>query len=164
MNRHDSTLTEDFMDMLQQNEVMICKICSFYTTPVFSTDDLYQETVLALWKGYPKFRSESRITTWIWRIALNCCISVIRTEKKHRQNVSLSETPVSLLEKETLQPEIKELYRCIAQLKILERTLILLWLEEKSYQEIAEITGLSVANVATKLKRIKTTLETLSNQ
>ncbi|MDR1346564.1 MAG: sigma-70 family RNA polymerase sigma factor [Bacteroidales bacterium] len=164
MNQHDRLLTEDFIEMLSQNEAVVYKICSFYATQTISRDDLYQETVLALWKGYPKFRSESSITTWIWRIALNCCISVIRTEKKHQQNISLTEVSIPLLESESMQQEIKELYRCIAQLKTFDRTLILLWLEEKPYQEIAEITGLSVANVGTRLKRIKTTLKILSNQ
>jgi RNA polymerase sigma-70 factor (ECF subfamily) len=88
----------------------------------------------------------------------------MRKEKKYRQNVSLTWAEEISFEPDDLEEDLKELYRLIYQLRDLERAIILLWLEEKSYQEIAEITGLSISNVATKLKRIKEKLKTMSNQ
>jgi RNA polymerase sigma-70 factor (ECF subfamily) len=165
MSKHNQTeLEADFIRMVQENERIIYKVCSFYVSEIFSMKDLYQESVLNLWKGYPKFRNESSYSTWIYKIALNTCISGMRKEDKHRRDVPLSLSEEIAFEPETMGEEIEELYRLIYQLKTLERAIILLWLEEKSYQEIAEITGLSISNVATKLKRIKENLKTMSNQ
>jgi RNA polymerase sigma-70 factor (ECF subfamily) len=165
MNKIEQTrLEDDFVKMVQQYERVIYKVCSFYVSEIFSMEDLYQETVLNLWKGYPKFRKESSYSTWIYRIALNTCISGMRKENKHRQNVPLSLADEIGFEPDNLEEELKELYRLIYQLKTLERAVILLYLEEKSYQEIADITGLSLCNVATKLKRIKEKLKIMSNQ
>jgi RNA polymerase sigma-70 factor (ECF subfamily) len=88
----------------------------------------------------------------------------MRKEKKYRQNVSLTLAEEIGFEPDDLEEDLKELYRLIYQLRDLERAIILLFLEEKSYQEIADITGLSLCNVATKLKRIKEKLKTMSNQ
>ncbi|MDR3095172.1 MAG: sigma-70 family RNA polymerase sigma factor [Bacteroidales bacterium] len=158
------TLEDDFVKMVQQYERVIYKVCSFYVSDIFSMEDLYQETVLNLWKGYPKFRKECLCSTWIYRIALNTCISGMRRENKHRQNVPLSTANEIAFEPDNMEDKLKELYHLIYQLKRLERAVILLYLEEKSYQEIADITGLSVCNVATKLKRIKEKLKIMSNQ
>lgn len=164
MKQQKDNLEDDFMEIIRQNETTIYKICSFYVTPTIPIDDLYQESVLSLWKGFPKFRHESSFTTWIWRVTLNSCLSVIRTEKKHKQNISLSQVHAASIATENMQQEIKQLYDIINKLNPFDRALILLWLDEKSYKEIAEVTGISVANVATKLKRIKIQLNTFANQ
>ena len=160
-------LEQKFIQMIQANEKIIYKVCSFYVSEQSPMEDLYQDTVLNLWKCFPKFRNESSFSTWIYRIALNSCISCLRKENKHRRHVetqSITSLPEIVFEPDNMEEEIRELYRLIYQLKDLERAIILLWLEEKSYQEIAEITGLSLSNVATKLKRIKEQLKTMSNQ
>jgi RNA polymerase sigma-70 factor (ECF subfamily) len=165
MSKHNNTeLESDFIRMIQANERIIYKVCSFYVSDNVPMEDLYQETVLNLWKAYPKFRNESSYSTWIYKIALNSCISGMRKENKHRQNVPLSLSDEISFEPDDWEEELKELYRLIYQLRTLERAIILLFLEEKSYQEIADITGLSLSNVATKLKRIKEKLKTMSNQ
>ncbi|GHT76895.1 DNA-directed RNA polymerase sigma-70 factor [Bacteroidia bacterium] len=157
-------LENDFIRMIRENERIIYKVCSFYISESSPMEDLYQETVLNLWKSFPKFRNESSFSTWIYRIALNSCISGLRKENKHRRQVPLSLSEEIAFEPDSMEEEIRELYQWIYQLKTLERAIILLWLEEKSYQEIADITGLSLSNVATKLKRIKEKLKTMSNQ
>ncbi|MDR0873673.1 MAG: sigma-70 family RNA polymerase sigma factor [Prevotellaceae bacterium] len=157
-------LENDFIRMIQANERIVYKVCSFYVSEIFPMEDLYQEAVLNLWKAYPKFRNESSYSTWIYKIALNTCISGMRKESKYHQNVPLSLSDELVFESDNLEEELKELYRLIYQLKNLERAVILLYLEEKSYQEIADITGLSLCNVATKLKRIKEKLKVMSNQ
>jgi RNA polymerase sigma-70 factor (ECF subfamily) len=164
MSKHNqSQLENEFIQMVQKNERIIYKVCSFYVSEDFPMEDLYQETVLNLWKGFPKFRNESSYSTWIYRIALNTCISGMR-KSKHSQKVPLALAGEIGFEPDNLEAELKELYRLIYQLRDLERAIILLFLDEKSYQEIADITGLSISNVATKLKRIKEKLKTMSNQ
>jgi RNA polymerase sigma-70 factor (ECF subfamily) len=157
-------LEDDFIKMIQANERVIYKVCSFYVSDNLPMEDLYQESVLNLWKAFPNFRNESSYSTWIYKIALNTCISGMRKENKHRQDIPLSLASEIGFEPDDWEEELKELYRLIYQLKTLERAVILLYLEEKSYQEIADITGLSLSNVATKLKRIKEKLKTMSNQ
>ncbi len=157
-------LEKEFIQIIQENERVIYKVCLFYVSEAFPLADLYQEVVHNLWVGYPKFRNESNISTWIYRIAINTCISGIRKEKKHpKGNIPISSLSEWLIEPESLTDEIREMYRLINKLRTLEKTIVLLWLEEKSYQEIAEITGITLSNVATKLKRAKQKLKEMSN-
>lgn len=150
--------------MIRENERVIYKVCSFYVSEQSTIEDLYQEAVLNLWKSFPKFKGESNYSTWIYRVSLNSCISDLRKMSRHKGKVSLSFSEEIAFEPDNMEEEVRELYRLINQLTNLERAIILLWLEEKSYQEIAEISGLSVSNVATKLKRIKEKLRKMSNQ
>ena len=152
---NNSELEKAFIELVQQNERLIYKVCSFYASDEFPMTDLYQEVVYNLWRGFPKFRNESSLSTWMYRIALNTCISGVRKELKRPKHISISELEENLVEPESMEENIKEMYKLIHQLKTLERAIILLWLEEKSYQEIADITGLTLNNVAIKLKRIK---------
>ncbi|MDR2764315.1 MAG: sigma-70 family RNA polymerase sigma factor [Tannerella sp.] len=163
--QHRAELERDFIRMIRENERVIYKVCSFYVSDDFPMEDLYQESVLNLWKAFPRFRNESSYSTYVYRVALNTCISGIRRKSRQGQKVSLAFTEELTFEPDMNQEEnLREMYRLIRQLKKLERSLILLWLEERPYQEIAEITGLSLCNVATKLKRIKEKLIKMSNQ
>ena len=156
-------LEETFIAMLKANERVIYKVCSFYASEESTLSDLYQDVVCNLWTAYPKFRGECSISTWIYRIALNTCISGFR-KKKMERSADLSSLQDAFIQPEDMTEEIKEMYRLIRQLKTLERAVILLYLEEKSYQEIADITGLSLSHVAVKLKRTKEKLINMSNQ
>jgi RNA polymerase sigma-70 factor (ECF subfamily) len=159
---NDPHLEKAFIELVQQNERLIYKVCSFYVSDEFPMTDLYQEVVYNLWRSFPKFRNESSLSTWMYRIALNTCISGIRKELKRPKHVSILELEGHLIEPESMEENIREMYKLIHQLKTLERAIILLYLEEKSYQEIADITGLTINNVAIKLKRIKEKLKKMS--
>jgi RNA polymerase sigma-70 factor (ECF subfamily) len=161
---HQADLEREFIRMIRENERVIYKICSFYVSDDFPMEDLYQESVLNLWKAFPRFRNESSYATYVYRVALNTCISGIRRKSRQGQKVSLAFTEEPAFEPDDREENLREMYRLIRRLKKLERSLILLWLEERSYQEIAEITGLSLCNVATKLKRVKEKLIKMSNQ
>ena len=143
---------QEFVSVVREYERVIYKVCYLYTTPNATLNDLYQEVVLNLWKAFPKFRRECKISTWIYRIALNTCISFIRKEKNIPEIVTLT------------QAMLRQLYRMINRLGQLEKSIILLYLEEKSYEEIAEITGLTLTNVATKLSRIKDKLKKMNKE
>jgi len=162
--KNKSILEREFISLIKQYERVIYNVCTFYMSETSLLEDLYQEIVLNLWKAFPNFRNESQISTWIYRIALNTCISDLRRNAKFRQNVPLSFLEQIIFEQDTKSIEIQELYSLIYKLNKIERSIILLWLEEKSYQEIADITGFSVANVATRLKRTKEKLKNMSNQ
>ncbi|MDR1202467.1 MAG: sigma-70 family RNA polymerase sigma factor [Tannerellaceae bacterium] len=162
--KHSTEIEKAFLEMIRENERLIYKVCSFYTSDEYPLADLYQEVVCNLWTGYPKFRNGCSFSTWIYRIALNTCISGLRKELKTPQKVPVSVLGDVLIEPESINDQIKEMYHFIHQLKTMERAIILLYLEEKSYQEIADITGLTVSNVATKLKRSKQKLKEMSNR
>lgn len=150
--------------MLEIHKRVIYKVCYLYATDPFQLDDLYQETVLNLWKAFPRFRGDSSPSTWIYRICLNTCISFRRKSGRQVQAITL---PVNLEvfdeEDDNRKTKLTELYRMIHTLGPLERALILLWLEERSYEEIARIMGLTKTNVGVRLNRIKEKLKNMSN-
>lgn len=150
------------MSVIREYERVIYKVCYLYTTPHATLNDLYQDVVLNLWKAFPKFRQECKISTWIYRIALNTCISFIRKEKNIPEIVTLTQEADRTEEDDETQEMLRQLYRMINRLGQLEKSIVLLYLEEKSYEDIAEITGLTVTNVATKLNRIKTKLRKMN--
>jgi RNA polymerase sigma-70 factor (ECF subfamily) len=151
-----------FIELVRQNERLIYKVCSMYISDEFPLSDLYQEVVYNLWKSFPKFRNECSQSTWIYRIALNTCISGMRKELRKPQHVSIYNLNEYLIAPESMDENIKEMYKLIYQLKTVERAIVLLYLEDKSYQEIADITGFTANNVAVKLKRIKEKLVKMS--
>ena len=135
---------KEFLSVIKEYERVIYKVCYLYTTRNATLGDLYQEVILNLWKAYPKFRKECKISTWIYRIALNTCISFIRKEKNVPEIVALTREADWMTEE---KDELTEMLR-----------------QEKSYEEIAEITGLTVTNVATKLSRIKDKLKKMKKE
>jgi len=153
-------MEKEFLEMIHKNNKILYKVVSFYANAESPFDDLYQEVVINLWKGFPSFRGKSKVSTWIYRIALNSCISYYRKEKKKPEHVELTWD----IPEQDNSDDIAELYNLISRLGELERALVLLYLEEKSYQEISDITGLTVTNVATKLGRIKNKLKEMSNE
>lgn len=159
----DPIIENQFVEIVHKYEKVIYKVCSFYVSDDFPLADIYQEVICNLWTAYPKFRNESALSTWIYRIALNTCITGIRKNRQKGQKVPIEGVRESLISKEDMSEQIQELYKLIYQLKSIERAVILLYLEEKSYQEIADITGLTVANVATRLKRTKEKLKRMSD-
>ena len=156
-------IEQEFLSVIREYERVIYKVCYLYTTPNATLSDLYQEVVLNIWKAFPKFRRECKISTWIYRIALNTCISFIRKEKNIPEIVTLTQEADRSEDDET-QAMLRQLYRMINRLGQLEKSIILLYLEEKSYEEIAEITGLTITNVATKLNRIKDKLKKMNKE
>jgi len=161
--KNKGDIEKEFIQIIEQYKQVIYKVCYVYANDSEQLNDLYQDIVINLWKGFPNFRGESKHSTWIYRISLFTCISFIRKDKKRPVIVPLSVNAELLHEDEDKTGMLHELYSMINKLGKLERALILLWLEEKSYNEIAEITGLSRNNVAIKLMRIKDKLKTMYN-
>ena len=140
----NESIEQEFLSVIREYERVIYKVCYLYTTPTATLNDLYQDVVLNLWKAFPKFRRECKISTWIYRIALNTCISFIRKEKNIPEIVTLTQEADRSEEDDETQTMLQQLYRMINRLGQLEKSIILLYLEEKSYEDISEITGLTV--------------------
>ena len=161
----NESIEQEFLSVIREYVRVIYKVCYLYTTPTATLNDLYQDVVLNLWKAFPKFRRECKISTWIYRIALNTCISFIRKEKNVPEFVTLNrEGDWMTEENDPLQEMLRQLYRMINQLGQLDKSIILLYLEDKSYDLIADMRGLTVANVATKLSRIKDKLKKMKKE
>jgi RNA polymerase sigma factor, sigma-70 family len=161
-----SSVEKDFLDMLEKYKRVIYKVCYMYASDTAPLNDLYQETLLNLWRAYPSFRGDSQLATWIYRISLNTCISFLRKSKHQAEAITL---PVNLEvfdddDDGDKSSRLCELYQLIQALNPLERALILLWLEERSYDDIAQIIGISKNNVGVRLSRIKDKLKKMSNQ
>jgi len=147
----------EFIRVVQENEGLIYKVAKLYTDSREDEQDLYQEIVYQLWKSFDGFRNESKISTWMYRIALNTSIAHLNRERKKGKYVPIDEAPAPPSDNgNTLKAErIEALYAHIKNLNTVEKGIVLLYLEGKSYEEIAGITGFSVSNVGTRLGRIK---------
>lgn len=153
----------EFLQVIREYERVIYKVCYLYATKNAPFNDLYQEVVLNIWKAFPRFRGESKISTWIYRIALNTCITFLRKERNIPEIVTLTAQEAAIAnEEDELAIMLAQLHALINRLGQLDKSIILLYLEEKSYEEIAEITGLTITNVATKLSRIKDKLKKMN--
>ena len=156
-------LEKEFLNMIEEQKRTIYKVCYMYAKDQDDLDDLFQETVLNLWKCFPRYRGDSNFNTWVYRIAMNTCITFLRHSGTRPNTIQITADMAQIAADEGTAAQLQELYKLINQLGKLERALILLWLEERSYQEIADILGISKANVAVKLNRIREKLKKMSN-
>ena len=153
-----------FSEQIKRHQGIIHRVTLVYADNRADREDLFQEICFQLWRSYPNFREESRFTTWMYRVALNTAISQIRKNKKNLLNEPLEGVDMASDGPTGREEEVRLLYRAISSLNRIEKAIILLWLEEKSYDEIASITGISKSNVSVKLVRIKKKLEEMVNQ
>jgi RNA polymerase sigma-70 factor, ECF subfamily len=154
-------LEQQFVQTINENQGILHKVCRIYCSKQEDHNDLFQEIVLQLWKAFPSFRNESKITTWMYRIALNTAISGLR--KKKIEVIGLESVKFQIADKaaDNTDEELKYLYKAIGQLSDIEKSIVLLYLEDKPYEEIAEITGITANYVAVKMNRIKEKLKNL---
>ena len=142
---------------MREHSGVLHKVCRLYCSDASDREDLAQEILIQLWRSFGSFDGRVRFSTWMYRVALNTAISYLRGESTRKRHVS-SGDPV-LLElaaaPESESAELTTLYQLISKLHPLERALVLLYLEGHSYEETAEILGISATNVATKLNRLK---------
>ena len=163
-NMETKNLEKEFLEMVDTQKRAIYKVCYIYAKDRDDLNDLFQETVLNLWKGFPRYRGDSKLTTWVYRIAMNTCITFLRRSNTRIQTIPITANVAGLMaEEDGTAGQLRELYKLINQLGKMERALILLWLEERSYQEMADILGISKNNVAVKINRVKEKLRKMSN-
>lgn len=151
---------DTFLRLLDQHGGIIHKVAAAYSRGLADRRDLAQEITLQLWKAYPRYSPDRPFSTWMYRIALNVAISFLRRNTHPvRQTVSLDESEIEVADENAEPTENDErlplLRQIIASLEPLNRALLLLYLDEHSYREIASILGITETNVATKLNRLK---------
>ena len=153
---------KEFEKIVKEHKNTIYTVCFMFSKDADEVNDLFQETLINLWQGFSNFKGESAIRTWIWRVSLNTCISSERKKNK-LQTVPLS-MDINLYEDtDEDSRQIQMLYSRINHLKPFDRAIVLLWLDNLSYDEIAAIVGISVKNVSVRLVRIKEELKKMSN-
>jgi RNA polymerase sigma-70 factor (ECF subfamily) len=154
-------IEKEFVEQIQKHQGILHKICFVYSNNKEDKEDLYQEIVLQLWKSYASFRKDAKFSTWMYRVALNTAITLNRKAALfENQKTQLSEE-YAIAEVIDYSEDIKILYKAISKLSKIEKAIIMLWLEEKAYSEIAEIVGISEKYVSVKLVRSKKKLAKL---
>ena len=148
-----------FEEILERNKHKIFRICNIYAVPPIEPQDLFQEVVYQIWKSIDSFNSNSSIDTWVYRICINVCLrSKMKLDKSYNNTDRLESIHFTPIEKETdtfEQEKLKYLKECISSLNETDTSLIVLFLDDLSYKEIAAITGLSENHIAVKMKRIR---------
>jgi RNA polymerase sigma-70 factor (ECF subfamily) len=149
-----------FDDWLRAHQGLLFRIVRAYAFTPHDHEDLLQDVALQLWNSIPRFRGESKVTTWIYRVALHSAMAWSQRERTHREARQSLEEPghVPAPSPAALDPRLEWIYAQIAKLEPVERSLILLHLEGLSYREIADTLGISEGNVGVKLSRIKKAL------
>jgi RNA polymerase sigma factor (sigma-70 family) len=147
----------DFIAIVEANDGIIYKVAKIYTFNKEDEQDLYQEIIYQLWKSFDSFRSDSKISTWMYRIALNTSIAHLTKEKRRGARIPISDEVLNKPDTidSSMQEHLDLLHAQIKELDIIEKGIILLYLEGNSYDEISLITGFSPSNVGTRLGRIK---------
>ncbi|HAM99626.1 MAG TPA: RNA polymerase subunit sigma-70 [Marinilabiliales bacterium] len=160
----DKKLTDEFLELVEKNKKLIYKVSHMYCDHTIDKKDLFQEIVANLWKAYPNFKGNSKVSTWIYRISINTAISWIRDYIKIKNHIEYTNVMPQIQDDSEIDDLYDQLYCSIGDLNKLDKALILLQLDGYSYDEISEIIGLTKTNVATKISRIKLNLKNhLSN-
>ncbi len=154
----------EFTKMVEKYKKTIYTVCFFFSKNTDEVNDLYQEVLINLWKGYKTFRGDSNVKTWIWRVSLNTCNTMERKKKSSVQTVPLSVDFDLYNDVDEQSKQVQMLYDRINRLDIFDRAIILLWLENMSYQDIANVVGISLSAVTTRLFRIREQLKSMSNK
>mgnify|MGYP005642590715 FL=1 len=157
-------LETKFLLDFENNQNIVHKVCRIYTTDSDAHKDLFQEITIQLWKNYSKFRGDSKFSTWMYRVALNTAISLYRKSSKRIKTEDYSDIEYKIQSVEyddNQELQLKALYAAIHQLNDIEKALIFLYLEDKSFKEISITLGISDINARVKMNRAKEKLRTI---
>ena len=156
--------SRDFQDFMKAHENIVHKVCRLYTNDQDEFEDYFQEVTIQLWKSLASFKGASQSSTWVFRVAINTCLGQLRKKKRNLEFLKLPSGILNIGESYSEEEyEVEKMYEAIKKLSEIERAIVMLYLEDKSYQEIAEIMGLSMSNVGVKINRIKTKLKKIIN-
>lgn len=155
-------MERDFLQIIKDNQGIIHKVCNIYCDDQEDRNDLFQEIVAQLWKSFPSFRQESKVTTWMYRVALNTAITSFKKQKRRPDQNRLTYENFQIKDENydhETEENIQLLHRAVEHLTGVEKSIIILFLEDKKYEEIAEITGITQNYVRVKMNRIKKKLK-----
>ncbi|WP_304143728.1 RNA polymerase sigma factor [Mesoflavibacter zeaxanthinifaciens] len=162
----DKPSEHNFVELLEKHQNIVHKVCRLYTNNYDAHNDLFQEITIQLWKAFPKFRGDSKFTTWMYRVGLNTAITLYRKSKRSikTQEFDAIQFKISAEEYDSTEEEqLKLMYQAVHQLNDIEKALVFLYLEDKDYREISETLGISEVNARVKMNRVKKKLKTILN-
>ena len=157
-------LEKEFAAVVQENKATIYTVCYMFSADREEVEDLFQEALIALWRGFSSFRGESNIRSWIYRVALNTCISSERKRRRRDESVRLDMSIDLFTDTDDDSRQAQMLRQRIGKLGVFDRAIVLLWLENLSYEEIGAIVGITAKNVSVRLVRIREQLKNMSNE
>ena len=152
----------EFVALLDEHQNIIHKICRLYTNNEVEHEDLFQEISIQLWRSYNRFEGKSKFSTWMYRVGLNTAITLFRKEKKRLNTQPLNDQLTAIAQEEyntQVDEQMAWLYQKIKDFSEIDKALVLLYLEDKRYDEIAETLGISAGNARVKMNRIKERLK-----
>ncbi|MGN7784080.1 RNA polymerase sigma factor [Niabella sp. 22666] len=152
-------MEKQFLQLIHDHQGIIYKVSALYRDSREDREDLFQEIVYQLWKSYPDFRGASKLSTWMYRIALNTAIAIYRKPRLSVTNYTNLPQHLHPLQKEAESENEEQLFEALRILSDAEKAIVALYLEEFSYREMAAITGLSETNIGVRLNRIKNKLK-----
>lgn len=154
---------KEFSKLIKDNQGLIIKVSRLYTNSVEDAQDLFQEIVLQLWRSYDTFKGNSKITTWMYRVALNTAITLFRKKTRSPQTDELRDFHAAdfLEDDGEKQQQIALLYKVVKMLPKVERAIVMMYLDDQPYREISETLGISEVNARVKMNRLKKTLKEL---
>lgn len=163
-NASQKELEARFMALLKKEESLISSICFSYSGSTAEFEDLRQDALINIWRGLPSFKEESSSRTWIYRVVLNSCVSTIRKQVRHTKGAQSLEALYGMIADESPddRERIETLHRLIGKLNAKDKAIILLWLDDASYEDIATVMGMPRNSVATRIHRIKERLTRLA--
>ena len=150
---------EYFTQLVREHKSTIYTVCYMFSKDEEEVNDLFQETLINMWKGIDSFREQSKISTWIYRVALNTCLLQERKKKREVPKVPLSMNVNFFEDEDAKVAQVRQLHQRIGKLGLVDRAIVMLWLEGSSYDEIGAVMGISAQNVGVKLYRIKEQLK-----
>ncbi|MGB1312815.1 MAG: RNA polymerase sigma factor [Bizionia paragorgiae] len=159
-------LEHSFIELLEEHQNIVHKVCRLYTNNYDAHNDLFQEITIQLWKAYPKFRGDSKFSTWMYRVGLNTAITLYRKSKRQVKTQEFDAVQFKIKAEDydnTEEQQLKLLYQAVYQLDDINKALVFLYLEDKSYKEISETLGISEVNARVKMNRVKNKLKTILN-
>lgn len=157
-------MEEVFIERITESQGIIHKVCNIYCKDMEYRKDLFQEILIQLWKSFPSFRGDAQFSTWMYRVCLNVALQYVRKDSKKPSQIELTkELNLPQIEDNSLQEELGMLYRAVDKLNDIEKGIVMLYLEDKDNEEIAEIIGISQNYVRVKMNRIKTKLRKILN-
>lgn len=152
----------EFEQLVKENKDTIYTVCYMFSKDQDEVADLYQESLINLWKGLPQLKSDGNVKGWVYRVSLNTCISLDRKKKsKPTVRLTMDIDPFDSSDSRTTQVDI--LHKRIGKLQPFDKAIVLLWLENISYEEIGQILGITTSNVSVRLVRIREQLKKMSN-
>lgn len=152
---------EEFLLLIEKHQGIMHKVSKFYCDEEECRKDLFQDILIQLWQSFPKFNNQSKFSTWMYRVALNTAIAQFKKEKKNSEN-PVSEIPVNIIEEDSYSEKENRrelVHKAIGKLNKAEKAIIILYMDDYSYEEIAEITDITISNVGVKINRIKSKLQ-----